>query len=358
MLNIRAAKRAEYEAVKDFYDSLIDSMGNSPFHPGWEKGIYPAYDYLLDSIKKGQLYCGWLEGQIVSCMIVNHEYNEGYRALKWSVNPPNSQLLVIHALGVDPRFSGRGIAREMARSVIALAKEQKIPTIRLDVLEGNIPAERAYRAVGFQYVGTVPMYYEDTGWTNYKAFELLLPVQKEATSMDDITIREYRPEDCPEITRLFYQTVHTVNARDYTEAQLDAWADGHPDLEAWNRSLLAHYSLVAIKDGRIAGFGDIDESGYLDRLYVHADYQKMGIASALCGLLEAAVPGALTTHASITARPFFEKRGYQVKREQQVERKGILLTNFVMEKSPSEAGAPDTADSRTALSPHTAPESC
>ena len=176
--------------------------------------------------------------------------------------------------------------------------------------------------------------------------------------MDDITIREYRPEDCPEITRLFYQTVHTVNARDYTEAQLDAWADGHPDLEAWNRSLLAHYSLVAIKDGRIAGFGDIDESGYLDRLYVHADYQKMGIASALCGLLEAAVPGALTTHASITARPFFEKRGYQVKREQQVERKGILLTNFVMEKSPSEAGAPDTADSRTALSPHTAPESC
>ena len=168
MLNIRAAKRAEYEAVKDFYDSLIDSMENSPFHPGWEKGIYPAYDYLLDSIKKGQLYCGWLEGQIVSCMIVNHEYNEGYRALKWSVNPPNSQLLVIHALGVDPRFSGRGIAREMARSVIALAKEQKIPTIRLDVLEGNIPAERAYRAVGFQYVGTVPMYYEDTGWTNYR----------------------------------------------------------------------------------------------------------------------------------------------------------------------------------------------
>ena len=47
MLNIRAAKRAEYEAVKDFYDSLIDSMENSPFHPGWEKGIYPAYDLSL-----------------------------------------------------------------------------------------------------------------------------------------------------------------------------------------------------------------------------------------------------------------------------------------------------------------------
>ena len=164
---------------------------------------------------------------------------------------------------------------------------------------------------------------------------VLLAEQEAPATIDDITIREYRPGDCLEITRLFYRTVHTVNARDYTEAQLDAWADGHPDLEAWNRSLLAHYSLVAIKDGRIAGFGDIDESGYLDRLYVHADYQGMGIASALCGLLEASVSGVLTTHASITARPFFEKRGYQVKREQQVERKGILLTNFVMEKSPS-----------------------
>ena len=39
-----------------------------------------------------------------------------------------------------------------------------------------------------------------------------------------------------------------------------------------------------------------------------------------------------TTHASLTAKPFFEKRGYQVVQEQQVERKGILLTNYVMKK--------------------------
>ena len=165
MLNIRAAKRAEYEAVKDFYDSLIDSMENSPFHPGWEKGIYPAYKYLMDSIKKGQLYCGRLEGQIVSCMIVNHEYNEGYRALKWSVNPPNSQLLDIHALRVDSRFSAKGIARDMARSVIALAKEQQIPANRMDVLAGHIHTERPYMAVGSKWLGTVHMYSNVTGWT-------------------------------------------------------------------------------------------------------------------------------------------------------------------------------------------------
>ncbi len=86
-------------------------------------------------------------------------------------------------------------------------------------------------------------------------------------------------------------------------------------------------------DGQIVGFGDMDETGYLDRLYVHKDYQRQGVATAICDALEQNTKAAeFTTHASITARPFFEKRGYTVVKVQQVERRGILLTNFVMKK--------------------------
>lgn len=145
-------------------------------------------------------------------------------------------------------------------------------------------------------------------------------------------IREYQTEDCRELTELFYHTVHTVNAKDYTKEQLNVWATGKVDLEKWNQSFQEHYSLVAVWDGRIVGFGDMEQSGYLDRLYVHKDYQGKGIATALCDQLEKVVLGKIITHASITARPFFEKRGYQVVREQQIQREGIALTNFVMEK--------------------------
>lgn len=148
-------------------------------------------------------------------------------------------------------------------------------------------------------------------------------------------IRPYQPEDCKELARLFFNTVHTVNAKDYTKQQLNAWATGSVDLEAWNRSLTEHFTLVAMENGIITGFGDMDATGYLDRLYVHRDFQGRGIASALCDRLEASVSGSVTTHASITARPFFEKRGYRVIKEQQVERRGVLLTNFVMEKQRS-----------------------
>ena len=144
-------------------------------------------------------------------------------------------------------------------------------------------------------------------------------------------IRNYRSEDCPQILKLFYDTVHTVNARDYSPEQLAVWATGQEDPIGWDASLSAHRTLVAEEDGVLLGFGDIDETGYLDRLYVHKDHQCRGVASALCGRLEAGV-SVVTTHASITAKPFFLRRGYRCVRRQQVCRGGIELANFVMEK--------------------------
>lgn len=149
-------------------------------------------------------------------------------------------------------------------------------------------------------------------------------------------LRKYVPADCTELARLFFDTVHAVNAKDYTKEQLDAWASGQVDLIAWNQSFLAHNTIIAEADGVIAGFGDMDSTGYLDRLYVHKDYQRRGVAAAICDALEAELYNAsqlcFTTHASITARPFFEVRGYRVIRRQVVQRQGILLTNYVMEK--------------------------
>lgn len=145
-------------------------------------------------------------------------------------------------------------------------------------------------------------------------------------------IRKYQPADCKTLTELFYDTVHTVNAADYTEEQLNAWAAGNIDLEEWNRSFLESYSLVAVKDDVIIGFGNISKTGYLDRLYVHKDHQGEGVAAAICDRLEEAVQGKIITHASITARPFFENRGYEVVKAQQVIRENCTLTNYLMEK--------------------------
>ncbi|MDE5738051.1 MAG: GNAT family N-acetyltransferase [Oscillospiraceae bacterium] len=145
-------------------------------------------------------------------------------------------------------------------------------------------------------------------------------------------IRNYQPSDCKALADLFYHTVHVINAKDYTQKQLDAWTSDDIDLEKWNQSFQEHNSIIAVEHDIIIGFGDIDKTGYLDRLYVHKDYQRKGVATAICNQLESRNFKKIITHASITARPFFEKRGFIVIKKQQVERKGIFLTNFLMEK--------------------------
>ena len=162
---------------------------------------------------------------------------------------------------------------------------------------------------------------------------LMNEFEKSIVAGKKMQLREYKTSDCEQLAKLFFQTVHSVNVKDYTREQLGAWATGTVDLKEWDKSFLKHHTIVAIENTEIVGFGDIDGSGYLDRLFVHKDCQRQGIATAICDRLERSVSAPkFSTYASITAKPFFEKRGYHVTKTQQVQRNGVLLTNYVMEK--------------------------
>ena len=144
-------------------------------------------------------------------------------------------------------------------------------------------------------------------------------------------IRQYKNEDCNIVSKLFYETVHSVNAKDYTAEQLSVWANNADSLKSRSNDLLNQRTLIAEMNGVIVGFGSIDKSGYLDLLFVHKDYQKQGIAIALCNELEKDF-AVIKTYASITAKQFFENRGYSVVKAQEVERSGVKLINYEMQK--------------------------
>ncbi|MFV0351765.1 MAG: GNAT family N-acetyltransferase [Oscillospiraceae bacterium] len=149
-------------------------------------------------------------------------------------------------------------------------------------------------------------------------------------------LKPYHKKDLCEIIKLFYNTVHFVNAADYTPAQLNAWAPASLNKEDWATSLAKNYTLVAWQNGQITGFADIEPSGYLNRLYIHKDFQHKGIATLLTDALEEYAFSLgikrVYTHASITAKPFFIKRGYHVKEQNQVKRGEQILINYTMEK--------------------------
>ncbi len=134
---------------------------------------------------------------------------------------------------------------------------------------------------------------------------------------------------------LFWDSVHGAACRDYTPAQLDAWASREMDGERWARTFSHHRTFVVEEGNEIWGFATLD-GDYFDHLFVSSTAQRRGVATALADRVEQTAKeqgfSRISVHASLTARPFFEKRGYRMLKQQQVERFGERLTNFVMEK--------------------------
>jgi putative acetyltransferase len=151
-----------------------------------------------------------------------------------------------------------------------------------------------------------------------------------------IEIRPYHPDDLETLIDLFNGSVRTIAARDYSPAQIAAWAPEDIDRERWRTRHSSKPAWVAEIDGRPVGFIDLEPDGHLDMLFVHAEFQRRGVASALLAQVErAAVEQGISrifTEASITAKPFFESRGFRVIKPQTVRWRGQEFLNYRMEK--------------------------
>ncbi len=161
--------------------------------------------------------------------------------------------------------------------------------------------------------------------------------------MSKINIRCAASEDIDEIKKLYYETVTTVNAKDYNENQIRAWIKPFTEAETvtsdrrtFADKIIEQYFIVAMIDNVIAGFASLEDNGYLDFMYVHKDYQRCGVAKALLTELEnyAQKNGIteLNSIVSITARGFFEKYGFIKIREDVVEVRGAVFHDNIMIK--------------------------
>lgn len=164
----------EFESIRAFYWDLIDSMrqDGKGDNIGWKKGIYPTDEFLKDSLADGTLFTLKDENELCGCVILNSTANEGYNGIKWSKALADSEILIPHALAVTPHRQGQGIGKCFMAKIFDFARESGKKAMRLDILATNTAAEKLYTSVGFRFVETKKLFYEDTGLTAYKMFEL------------------------------------------------------------------------------------------------------------------------------------------------------------------------------------------
>lgn len=151
-------------------------------------------------------------------------------------------------------------------------------------------------------------------------------------------IRPLTEQDIPEIQALFRSTVLLINSKDYTKEEVEDWVSCGDSVGHWKELLSKHDHVAAIdRQGRIIGFSSMNSEGYLHSMFVHKDWQRKGVAALLLSEAEkmAHEYGAhkISVDVSITARPFFERHGYRVIKEQKAKANKLYLTNYVMEKT-------------------------
>jgi len=173
-IKIRKAVEEDLDDIEKLYEDICDYLDAHKNYPGWRKGIYPARRDAEDGLKKNALYAVWIGKKIAGAVMLKHEQEDGYQNGKWLAEDDDEHIYVVYTLAVHPDFLKCGIGTELLAFAEGVAREERCVSIRLDVVKGNIPAERLYQKCGYRFAGTVSLGYEAFGLPWYNLYEKLL----------------------------------------------------------------------------------------------------------------------------------------------------------------------------------------
>lgn len=223
------------------------------------------------------------------------------------------------SISLYPEYRHRGIGTLLMKEMIALLESKGYAQVSLSVQKANY-AVGLHKKLGFVTV--------------IETEEEYVMVKRLCGGCE---VRPVTEDDIPELRELFRSTVLSINIKDYTKEEVEDWASCGDSTERWKELLSENTYIVAIDAcGRIIGFSSMNANGHLHSMFVHKDWQNKGVATVLLSEVEkiAAKYGVteIISEVSITARPFFEKHGYEVVKVQKRRANRLELTNFVMKK--------------------------
>ncbi|WP_234493821.1 GNAT family N-acetyltransferase [Vibrio maritimus] len=152
-----------------------------------------------------------------------------------------------------------------------------------------------------------------------------------------LSVRPAKEQDSEQLLELYRQTIRTVNCNDYNKMQIDAWAPLDLTKEIFEGYISRCSPFVVVEGDEILGYSDLQPDGLIDHFYCHHRAQRRGVGSLLMNtILDKAKQAKLErlySFVSITAKPFYLHFGFTVVRPNEAEIRGVVLNNFLMERS-------------------------
>lgn len=247
------------------------------------------------------------------------------------------------SISLFKEYRNKGIGRVLMSAMMDLLKGRGYGRVSLSVQKANYAAGM-YLKLGFVIVNETEEEYVmvkkmTDDLSNYERF--LSGGNNNCVCggrlKTDYKLRELGIKDVPEMQDLFRSTVLNVNCRDYTKEETEDWASCGDSEERFKELVSQNCFVGAFNDeGCLVGYSSMNAGGYLHSMFVHKDWQGRGVATRLLAEVEDIAGrygvGEITSEVSLTARPFFERKGYEVVKAQKRRANKLELTNFVMRK--------------------------
>ena len=170
-IEIRQAYLSDTVPLKRLFEAIHDCEEAGKLTTGWKRNAYPLLRHIVAGIKRGELFVLLRDGHVAGAGIINQEQHPAYKDGNWIRQSPDSQVMVLHMLAIDPQMAGQGLGAEMLRFYAQYALEHGCPDLRLDTNAINTRARRFYGRLGFREAGIVKTEFNGVGEINLVLLE-------------------------------------------------------------------------------------------------------------------------------------------------------------------------------------------
>lgn len=182
MSTIRKAARADLDAVCRIYDQIHTAEERGEATIGWQRGVYPERETAEAALTRGDLFVQEQNGEIVGTAILNQTQVDSYAGANWRYDAPDSEVMVLHTLVIDPEAKSRGLGRAFAAFYEGYALAHGCRYLRIDTNARNARARRFYQKLGYAEIGVVPCTFNGIAGVQLVLLEKRLPPLRQITA--------------------------------------------------------------------------------------------------------------------------------------------------------------------------------
>lgn len=145
---IREANLNDVDRIMDIVKQIIVEMGESG-NTQWDENYPKAEDFKKD-VEEGCLYVDEFEGDLIGFICINETEPEEYKNINWT---SDEKALIMHRMGVNPEYRGKGKGKNLIRYAENLAMRNDIMYLKTDTNSKNEKMNGLFKTMGFKFVG-------------------------------------------------------------------------------------------------------------------------------------------------------------------------------------------------------------